>query len=68
MTREAVEELEMKVAFLERASAELGDEVYRQRKEIDELRTRLATLAGRIEAAAGIATDPSSPHERPPHY
>ena len=42
MTPETLEQIETKIAFLERANAELSDVVYRQKKEIDELRARLS--------------------------
>ena len=66
MNSNAIEALETKLAFLERASVELGDEVYRQRKEIDELRARLAALLSSIDSGAGA--DASTAEERPPHY
>ncbi len=68
MNNDALERLETKLAFLERAGVELEDEVYRQRKEIDELRARLGALASRIEASAAPAADGAPIHERPPHY
>ena len=68
MNSNAIEALETKLAFLERASVELGDEVYRQRKEIDELRARLASLLSRIDSGAGASADASTAEERPPHY
>ena len=40
---EAIERLEMKVAYLEVANTELSDAVYRQQKELDALRERLIT-------------------------
>ena len=68
MDSNAIEALETKLAFLERASAELGDEVYRQRKEIDELRARLAAVLSRIDATSGAGIDVTTADERPPHY
>lgn len=68
MNDDAIERLETKLAFLERAGAELEDEVYRQRKELDELRARFATLAERIESSSGASTDRAAADERPPHY
>ena len=68
MNSNAIEALETKLAFLERASVELGDEVYRQRKEIDELRARLAALMSRMDSSAGTGVDAATAEERPPHY
>ena len=68
MNSNAIEALETKLAFLERASVELGDEVYRQRKEIDELRARLAALFSRIDSGSGAGADAPPAEERPPHY
>jgi uncharacterized coiled-coil protein SlyX len=51
MTPETLERIETKIAFLESANAELSDVVYRQKKEIDELRARLAALSERLDAA-----------------
>jgi len=68
MTDDAIEQLETKLAYLERAGAELSDEVYRQRREIEELKTRLATLSERLAAAAAAPGDGATQFERPPHY
>jgi uncharacterized coiled-coil protein SlyX len=68
MADDALERFETKLAFLERASAELGEEVFRQRREIEALRARLAALSSRLEAAAAAAPDADPLQERPPHY
>lgn len=68
MSSDAIEALEMKLAFLERASLELGDEVYRQRKEIEALRASVAALTSRLEAGLTAGTEPAPGDERPPHY
>ena len=68
MNSNAIEALETKLAFLERASVELGDEVYRQRKELDELRARLAALLSRVDASSSASADAATAEERPPHY
>jgi SlyX protein len=60
--------LELKVAFLERANNELSDVVYRQQREIDQLRARVATLADRVEAQKDAPTQYTPEQERPPHY
>jgi uncharacterized coiled-coil protein SlyX len=66
---ETIEKLETKIAFLESANAELSDVVYRQKKEIDDLRTRIAGLAARLDAAQEEAgRSYSLEEEKPPHY
>ncbi len=67
MNAESIEEIQTKIAFLERANAELSDVVFLQQREIRSLAARIDELAERLEA-----TRPDSPHsaedERPPHY
>ena len=68
MDDDIVERLELKIAFLERASAELSDVVYAQQRKIEILRARLAELDNRVKASG----DPDRPYtleeEKPPHY
>lgn len=68
MTPETLEHIETKIAFLERANAELSDVVFRQRQELDELRARLLGLAARLDAAQAGDTPYTLEQERPPHY
>ena len=69
MTPETLERIETKIAFLENANAELSDVVYRQKKEIDELRARLTALYARLDAAQAEAGRPYTlEEEKPPHY
>jgi len=68
MDEDTVERLELKIAFLERASAELSDVVYAQQREIDSLRTRLAQLAGQMEARSQENRPYTIEEEKPPHY
>jgi SlyX protein len=63
-----IEQLEIKVAYLEQANAQLSDMVYRQRQELEALRTQLAGFAERIEAAREQATAYTAEQEKPPHY
>lgn len=63
-----LEQLEMKVAYLEQANTELSDELFRQRREIEELRERISTLTGRLEAAQSQPTAYTPEQEKPPHY
>jgi uncharacterized coiled-coil protein SlyX len=63
----SVEQLEIKIAYLEQASAELSDVVYKQRQEIESLRAQLLELLRRLDASQTPAA--STPQdEKPPHY
>jgi SlyX protein len=68
MTPETLEQIETKIAFLERANAELSDVVYRQRKELDELRARLSGLAARLDSSQAESRPYTLEEEKPPHY
>lgn len=68
MNTEALEQIETKIAFLERANAELSDVVYRQHREIEALREQMAALAARVEAAHADSQVRPPEEERPPHY
>ncbi len=73
MTPETLEHIETKVAFLEGANAELSDVVYRQQKEIDELKMRLTSLSSRMDAGQAQGEgEGGRPYtleeEKPPHY
>jgi SlyX protein len=63
-----IEQLEIKVAFLEEANTQLGDELYRQRQELEALRTQLEALSGRFEGAQSAPTAYTAEQEKPPHY
>jgi len=64
----ALERLETKLAFLERANSELSDVVYRQQRELDELRTRVAGLIQQLDAQKQESQPYTIADERPPHY
>ena len=68
MTSETLEQIQLKIAFLERANGELSDVAYRQQQELDALRAQMAALAARLEASLTEATEYSVEDERPPHY
>lgn len=66
---ERLEKLEIKVAFLEQANAELSDEVFHRRQEIEALRQQLAALTSRLDAAQAQPPATYAPEEeKPPHY
>jgi uncharacterized coiled-coil protein SlyX len=68
MDDDIVERLELKIAFLERASAELSDVVYAQQRAIEILRERLAQLEGRMKASSEVERPYTLEEEKPPHY
>jgi SlyX protein len=68
MNDHTLEHVETKIAFLERANAELSDVVFRQQREIEVLRAQIAALAARIEAAQSETAARTPEEERPPHY
>jgi len=68
MNVQSLEQIEIKIAFLERANAELSDVVFRQQQEIETLRAQIAALAARVEAAQADTDVRTPEEERPPHY
>lgn len=68
MNAHTLEQIETKIAFLERANVELSDVVFRQHQEIETLRTQIAGLAARIDAAQSDNTVRTPEDERRPHY
>jgi SlyX protein len=68
MSTDAIERLELKIAYLERANNELSDVVYKQQQELDELRSRLTLLASQLEALKSEEPAYTPEQERPPHY
>ena len=68
MREELMEEMQSKIAFLERASTELSDVVFRQHLEIQALKSRLQTLIERLGSNASDEAPRTLEQERPPHY
>ena len=65
---DTLERIELKIAFLERANNELSDVVYRQQREIDGLRERLARLQAQLDTMKQQDGPYTAEEERPPHY
>jgi uncharacterized coiled-coil protein SlyX len=63
-----LEELQIKIAFLERASAELSDVVFRQDREIQRLTSQLKNLSERLSGAQSDEAPRPPDQEIPPHY
>jgi uncharacterized coiled-coil protein SlyX len=71
MSSTAIELLETKIAYLERAAAELSDEVYRHSQTLDALRAQISTLLLRMDGSAVVDSADSTTqllNEKPPHY
>jgi hypothetical protein len=68
LDEQTLEQLELKIAYLERANQELSDVVYRQQSELDALRDRFLLLASRVEESAQQQRPYTEEEERPPHY
>lgn len=65
---ERIDQLEIKIAYLEQANAELSDALVKQRQDIDSLRMQLVALTGRLEATQSQGTAYTAEEEKPPHY
>jgi uncharacterized coiled-coil protein SlyX len=68
MNEDTIEQIQTKIAYLERTTTELSDVVFRQHQEIRALELQLRNMAERL---AGAQTDeaPRTPEqELPPHY
>ncbi|MCC7122698.1 MAG: SlyX family protein [Gammaproteobacteria bacterium] len=62
------ERIELKIAWLEQALQELGDVVYRQQREIDDLRQRLRATENQLDTLRSAGGPRRADDERPPHY
>ncbi|HSZ09277.1 MAG TPA: SlyX family protein [Steroidobacteraceae bacterium] len=67
MHDEPLEQVQSKIAYLERAMSELSDVVFRQHREIQMLETQLKAVRERLEGAPTEEAR-SAEQERPPHY
>ena len=68
MNDETLELIQTKIAFLERAAAELSDVVFRQHREIQALDARLKAVTERLSGAQSDDGSRPPEQERPPHY
>jgi len=64
---ESLEQIQSKIAYLERAMVELSDVVFRQHGEIQMLEAQLKAVRERL-AGAPSEEMRSAEQERPPHY
>jgi uncharacterized coiled-coil protein SlyX len=68
MNEETVEQIQTKIAFLERAAAELSDVVFRQHTEIQAIEAKLNAIFDRLSRAQSEGPPRTAEDERPPHY
>ena len=68
MNDEALEQIQTKIAFLERATSELSDVVFRQHGEIQALEAKLKAVADRLSDAQSDEVLRPPDQEKPPHY
>ena len=69
MNKDALQELEVKVAFLEDALNKLSDENYIQQKELEKLKANYDLLSDKINSSGGDGGEQViQQDERPPHY
>jgi uncharacterized coiled-coil protein SlyX len=68
MNSDAVEQLQTKIAFLERANADLSDVVFRLHGELAALTVQVRSLADRLRSEQLQDRFNASDDERPPHY
>ena len=69
MNDEALEQIQTKIAYLERAAAELSDVLFRQHREIQDLTAKLEAVIQRLDnGQADDGPRPAQQQEIPPHY
>lgn len=65
---ERIEAIEIKLAHLERALAEISDVVCRQQKDLDRALDRNQRLLEKVAALESDFGASATAHEKPPHY
>lgn len=68
MGEDTLEQIQTKIAFLERACSELSDVVFRQQREIQTLEAKLKEVSDRLNAVQSDQGLRPPEQERPPHY
>ena len=57
MNEETLEQIQTKIAFLERAASELSDVVFRQHTEIQAIEAKLSAIADRLSPPCSRTTE-----------
>lgn len=69
MSNLALEELQVKVAFLEDSLSKLSDEFFIQQRELETLKVQYVGLINKVRHLQGTESgDSEILDERPPHY
>jgi len=68
MDTERLDNLEIKIAHLERGLQELSDVIVRQQQDLERMQLQHQQLMEQLRSLHDDAGDPRSPNERPPHY
>lgn len=69
MSNSDIQDLQVKVAFLEDSLAKMSDEFFTQQRELDDLKVKYSSLISKVRGMQ--SSDDSQSHivdERPPHY
>ena len=65
---EELEQVEIKVSYLEAQVAELNEGVIEQQKNIDAMNIKLLQVTKKLEELIEEVGSPSRPNRKPPHY
>jgi uncharacterized coiled-coil protein SlyX len=68
MNDDSLEQVQSKIAYLERSIAELSDVVFRQHQEIQALEAKLKAVRDRLNGMSVDEASATEEQERPPHY
>ncbi len=68
MRETTLEQIELKIAYLEQANQELSDVVYRQQRELENLRAQMMAYQRQIDSWKSEQRPFAAADERPPHY
>jgi uncharacterized coiled-coil protein SlyX len=68
MSDESLEQIQSKIAYLERATTELSDVVFRQHNDIKVLEAQVKALRDRLNGPHFEEGQRTEEQERPPHY
>ncbi len=68
MNDDTLEQIQTKIAYLERTAHELSDVVFRQQREIQALEAKLKEVSDRLNSVQSDQGLRPAEQERPPHY